>query len=138
MGLCRRVLRKVLHSRKAAEEPSHTGTQRLCRTLGFKPSFSDHADSSPNSRPHPQYGSAAGTFRRKFRKNSGKTPETLSERFLESPSRVRLGCPKPYNSRHLRLPEHFQNPQYGWGRLFFSELVPERASQRWSWNFWQY
>ena len=53
--------------------------------------------------------STAGTFRKKFRKNSGKTPETLSERFLEGPSRVRLGCPKPYNSRHLRLPEHFQN-----------------------------
>ena len=53
--------------------------------------------------------STAGTFRKKFRKNSGKTLETLSERFLEFPSRVRLGCPKPYNSRHLRLPEHFQN-----------------------------
>ena len=53
--------------------------------------------------------STAGTFRKKFRKNSGKTPETLSERFLEFPSRVRLGSSKPYNSRHLRLPEHFQN-----------------------------
>ena len=53
--------------------------------------------------------STAGTFRKKFQKNSGKTPETLSERFLEFPSRVRLGCPKPYNSRHLRLPAHFQN-----------------------------
>ena len=53
--------------------------------------------------------STAGTFRKKVRKNSRKTPETLSERFLEFPSRVRLGCPKPYNSRHLRLPEHFQN-----------------------------
>ena len=53
--------------------------------------------------------STAGTFRKKFQKNSGKTPETLSERFLEFPSRVRLGCPKPYNSRHLRLPERFQN-----------------------------
>ena len=53
--------------------------------------------------------STAGTFRKKFRKNSRKTPETLSERFLEFPSRVRLGCPKPYNSRHLRLPERFQN-----------------------------
>ena len=51
----------------------------------------------------------AGTFRKEFRKNSGKTPETLSERFLEFPSRVRLGCPKPYNSRHLKAPEHFQN-----------------------------
>ena len=69
--------------------------------------------------------STAGTFRKKFRKDSGKTPETLSERFLEVPSRVRLGCPKPYNSRHLRLPERFQNslppPQYGWGRLFFQK-----------------
>ena len=53
--------------------------------------------------------STAGTFRKRFRKNSGKTPETLSERFLEFPSRVWLGCPKPYNLRHLRLPEHFQN-----------------------------
>ena len=53
--------------------------------------------------------STAGTFRKKFRKNSGKTQETLSERFLEFPSRVRLGYPKPCNSRHLRLPEHFQN-----------------------------
>ena len=53
--------------------------------------------------------STAGPFRRKFRKNSGKIPETLSERFLEFPSRVRLGSSKPYNSRHLRLPEHFQN-----------------------------
>ena len=67
------------------------------------------------------------------RKNSGKTPETLSERFLEFPSRVRLGCPKPYNSRHLRPPEHFQNslpPQYGWGRIFFQKWFrrgPPRA-----------
>ena len=51
--------------------------------------------------------STAGTFRKNFRKDSGKTP--LSERFLKFPSRVRLGCPKPYNSRHLRLPERFQN-----------------------------
>ena len=41
--------------------------------------------------------------------SGGKTPETLSERFLEFPSRLRPGSPKPYNSRHLRLPEHFQN-----------------------------
>ena len=53
--------------------------------------------------------STAATFRKKFRKDSGKTQETLSERFLGFSSRVRLGCPKPYNSRHLRLPEHFQN-----------------------------
>ena len=53
--------------------------------------------------------STAGTFRQKLRKRSGKTPETLSERFLEFPSRVRLGSHKPYSSRLLRLPEHFQN-----------------------------
>ena len=77
--------------------------------------------------------STAGTFWKKFRKNSGKTPETLSERFLEFPSRVRLGCLKPYNSRHSRLPERFQNslppPEF---------FVPERASQSRSWNSQQY
>ena len=75
--------------------------------------------------------STVGTFLKKFRKNSGKTPEMLSERFLEFPSRVRLGCPKPYNSRHLMLPEHFQNylpPAVRLGTPLFSELVPERAS----------
>ena len=70
-------------------------------------------DSNRNGpQPTPILGHApttAGTFRKKFRKDSGKTPETLSERFLQFPSRVRLGCPKPYNSRHLRLPERFQN-----------------------------
>ena len=64
--------------------------EKTCLTMGHTPS-------------------TAGTFRKKFRKNSGKTPETLSERFLEFPSRVRLGCPKPYNSRHLKSPDHFQN-----------------------------
>ena len=81
--------------------------------------------------------STAGTLRKKFRRNSGKTPETLSERFLDFPSRVRLGSTKPYNSSHLRLPKHFQNSlPYGWGRLFFrsgsgeglSELVMECPS----------
>ena len=57
-------------------------------------------------------------------RNSGKTPETLSESFLEFPSRVRLGCPKPYNSKHLRLPEHFQNylpPSTAGGVSFFQK-----------------
>ena len=53
--------------------------------------------------------STAGTFQKKFQKNSGKTPETLSERFLEFPSRVRLGSPRVYNSRHLKASEHFKN-----------------------------
>ena len=94
----------------------------------------------------------AGTSRKKFRKNSGKTPETLSERFLEFPSSVRLGCPKPYNSRHLRLPEHFQNslpPSMAGDASFFrigsgeglSELVMEfpallRASLRFATRIW--
>ena len=59
---------------------------------------------------------------KKFRKNSGKTPETLSERFLEFPSRLRLGSPKPNNSRHFEASRAFPDfspPQYGRGRLFF-------------------
>ena len=55
--------------------------------------------------PRPQYGwDFPEEIPEKFRKDPGN-----AERFLEFPSRVRLGCPKPYNSRHLRLPEHFQN-----------------------------
>ena len=80
--------------------------------------------------------SRAGTSRKKFWKNSRKTPDTLSELFLEFPSRVRSGSPKPYNSRHLRLPEHFQNClslRTAGDASFFPEVVPERASQR-SWN----
>ena len=57
--------------------------------------------------------STAGTFRKKFRKNSGKTPETLSEHFLEFLSSV---------SRILSPPVRLGTP-------LFSELVPERASQ---------
>ena len=84
----------------------------------------------------PQYGD----FPEEIPENSRKTPEKLSERFLEFPSRVRLGCPKPYNSRDLRLPEQFQNslPPVRLGTPLFSEVVPERASQSWSWNSWQY
>ena len=60
----------------------------------------------PVFRPHPQYG---WDFPEEFRKKSGKTPETLSELFLEFPSPVQLGSPKAYNSRHLMPPQHFQN-----------------------------
>ena len=58
--------------------------------------------------------------------HTGKTPETLSERFLEFPSRVRLGSANPYNKRHLRLPEHFQHSLQ---LSMSSEVLPERASQ---------
>ena len=63
-----------------------------------------------------------------------------SERFLEFPSRVRLGSLKPYCSRHLRLPKNFQNflPPVRLGTPLFSEVVPERASQSRSWNSQQY
>ena len=76
----------------------------LCEALRLRGKFRGSKGSRMGHTP-----STAGTFRKKFRKSSGKTPETLSERFLEFPSRVRLGCPKPYNSRHLRRPERFQN-----------------------------
>ena len=80
--------------------------------------------------PYPQYGwDFPEEIPEKFRKD-------LSERFLEFPSRVRLGYPKPYNSRHLRLPERFQNslpPSMAGDASFFrigsgeglSELVME-------------
>ena len=43
-------------------------------------------------------------------RNSGKNPERPRKRSeLEYPSRVRQGCPKTYNSGHLKAPEHFQN-----------------------------
>ena len=44
----------------------------------------------------------------KFRKNSGKSPKRSESVSWNFPRRVRLGSPKPYTSRHLRLPEHFQ------------------------------
>ena len=84
--------------------------------------------------------STAGTFRKKFQKNFEKTPETLSERFLEFRSIIGLGSPQPYNSRHLRHPEHFQTslPPVRLGMPLFLEMVPERASQSWSWNSQQF
>ena len=66
-------------------------------------------------------------------RNSGripeKTPEMLSELFLEFPSRVRLGSPKPCNSGHLKPPEHesrIPSPPVRLGTLLFSEVVLER------------
>ena len=79
-------------------------------------------------------------------------PEEIPEKFQKDlgnafralpgiPSRVGLGSPKPYNSRHLRLPEYFQNcppPPIRLGTLLFSEVVPDKASQSRSWNSHQY
>ena len=81
-------------------------------------------------RPHPQYGSDFPE------ENSGKTPETLSELFLELTSRVRLGSPKPYSSRRLKPPEHFQNclPLSTAGDASFFRSGSGEGSQSWSWN----
>ena len=88
---------------------------------------------SPWIGPYPQYG---WDFPEEIPEKFRKDPGTLSERFLEFPSGVRLGCPKPCNSRHSRLSEHFQNsvpPRTAEGASFFrsgsgedlSELVME-------------
>ena len=50
------------------------------------------------------------------------------------------GSPKPYNSRHLKPPEYSQislllNMA---GDASFFKVVPERASQSWSWNSQQH
>ena len=64
-------------------------------------------------------------------RNSGNFPERPRKRSqsvsCKSSREYGWDPPKPYNSRHLRLPGHFQNylPQYGWGRLFF---------QNWFWR----
>ena len=71
--------------------------------------------------------STAGTFRRKFRKNSRKTPEKLSELFLEFPSRVQLGSPQTLSFKAFdgsrAFPESSPPPQYGRGRLFFQKWL---------------
>ena len=53
--------------------------------------------------PYPQYG---WDFPEEIPERPRKRSQSVSGVFR---SRVRLGCPKPYNSRHLRLPERFQN-----------------------------
>ena len=78
--------------------------------------------------------STAGTFRKKFRKNYGKTPETLSECFLEFPSRVRLGSsqkarPGIQGIWGFQIISRILSPSVWRGTNLFSEVVPERASQ---------
>ena len=78
--------------------------------------------------------STAGTFRKKFRKN-------LERPRKRSHSRVRLGSPKPYNSRHLRLPEHFQNSLplgVAGDASFFRSSSGKGLSELLSWNSQQY
>ena len=60
----------------------------------------------------------SGRNSRKLRKDPGNLWELLWK-FLW---RVRLGTPKPYDSKHLKPPEHFQNVlplSTAGGRLFF-------------------
>ena len=57
----------------------------------------------------------------KIRKNSGKTPETLSEFCLNLPSRVRLGSPNPYHSSHCRAVPEFSPPSTAADVFFFHE-----------------
>ena len=89
------------------------------------------------TRPRP---STAGTFWKKFRKNSEKTPRNALRAFPGIPFESTAGTPKPYHSRHLKPPDHFQTslPLSTAGDASFSEVVRERASQSWSWNSKQY
>ena len=66
--------------------------------------------------------STAGTFRQKFRKNSERPRKRSQNVSWNSRREYGWDAPKPYNSRHLRLPEHFQNflpPSTAGGASFF-------------------
>ena len=52
--------------------------------------------------PYPHYG---GNFPEEIPERPQQRSQSVS---WNSTRGVRLGSPKPYNSRHLRLPEHFQ------------------------------
>ena len=83
--------------------------------------------------PYPQYGwNLPEEIPENFRKDSGNALRAFPGIPLESTA----GTPKPYNSRHLKPPEHFQNclpPSTSRGASFFrsgsgeglSELVME-------------
>ena len=76
-----------------------------------------------------QLGLSGGNF---GRKDSGNALRAFPGISLEGMA----GIPQTYNSRHLKPPEHLQNspPLSTAGDASFSEVVPERASQSWSWN----
>ena len=77
---------------------------------------------TPVAGPYPQYGwDFPEEIPERLRKDPGNALRAFPGSF---PSRVRLGCPKPCNSRHLRLPEHFQNlsPPVRLGAFLFSEV----------------
>ena len=80
----------------------------------------------------------AGTFRRKFRKNSGKTPETLSELFLGVSLKSTARIPQALHFKAFEASRAFPEFSVRLGTPLFSEVIPERASQSWSWNSQQY
>ena len=53
--------------------------------------------------------STAGTFRKKFRKIPERPRKRSQSVSWNSAREYGWDAPKPYNSRHLRLPEHFLN-----------------------------
>ena len=72
-------------------------------------------------------------------RNSGKIPERPRKRSQSVSSNFprEYGWDVPFEASRA-FPKFSPPPQYGWGRLFFSEVVPERASQSCSWNSQQY
>ena len=76
--------------------------------------------------------STAGTFWKKFRKNSGKTPKCSQSVSWNSPREYGWDAPNPIIKGIWRLPEHesrILSPPVRLGTPLFSEVVPERASQ---------
>ena len=73
----------------------------------------------------------------RFRKDPGNALRAFPGIPLESMAR---NPPKPIiqGIRGFQSISRILSPQYGWGSLFFSEVVLERASQSWSWNSQQY
>ena len=95
--------------------------------------------SGASNGPYPQYScDFPEDIPEKFRKDPGNALRAFPGISLESTA----GMPQTLSFKAFeasRASPEFSPPQYGWGHLvFFSELVPERASQSWSWNSQQY
>ena len=73
--------------------------------------------------------STAGTFQRKFRKDSGKTPGTLSELSWNSPWEYGWEPQSPFFQGTWSAFPEFSPPQYNWRRLFFLKWF-QRGSLR--------
>ena len=107
---------------------SRRGPLRWRYTLSF-PLFPSNDSVSPGVNSTVGHTpSTAGTFRKKFRKDPGNALRAFPGIPVESTA----GCPKPYHSRHLKAPEHFQNslpPSTAGGASFFrsgsGEGLPE-------------